>query len=218
MVRDIDVRNLIDSEGIKDMNPDQFLKFIQANYGMGLVKFGREAFANDENPEITAVLLGEIYAQAMNLEPESLLSEEGEEVEIDEDISLDDVIVMPAFDGFIDEKKINEVTQAAINEAAIDEDVMEVIRQKTGEEKTDSEIRQMMQKILTPESSRFISTWLTLNALLAQNQSRNMAEDTGDAEVDFGNPDAAEDYDTWAEWQDKNAMLKSSWFRILKRD
>jgi len=154
----------------------------------------------------------------MNLEPESLLSEEGEEVEIDEDISLDDVIVMPAFDGFIDEKKINEVTQAAINEAAIDEDVMEVIRQKTGEEKTDSEIRQMMQKILTPESSRFISTWLTLNALLAQNQSRNMAEDTGDAEVDFGNPDAAEDYDTWAEWQDKNAMLKSSWFSILKRD
>jgi len=218
MVRDIDVRNLIDAEGIKDMSPDQFLKFIQANYGMGLVKFGREAFANDENPEITAVLLGEIYAQAMNLEPESLLSEEGEEVEIDEDISLDDVIVMPAFDGFIDEKKINEVTQAAINEAAIDEDVMEVIRQKTGEEKTDSEIRQMMQKILTPESSRFISTWLTLNALLAQNQSRNMAEDTGDAEVDFGNPDAAEDYDTWAEWQDKNAMLKSSWFSILKRD
>lgn len=219
MVRDIDVRNLIDAEGIKDMSPDQFVKFIQANYGNGLVKLGREVFANDENPELTAILLGEIYAKSLDVDPEDILSEEGEEADLPDDVNLDDVIVLPAFDGFIDNDKIAEVISDALTETVFqNEDVKQLIREQQGEDKTDEEIEEMFERKLTPEVNNFIATWLTLNALLMHNQSRSMSEDTGDAEVDFGNPDAAEDYDTWAEWQDKNAMLKSSWFRILKRD
>ena len=219
MVRDIDVRNLIDSEGIKDMSPDQFVKFIQANYGNGLVKLGREVFANDESPELTAILLGEIYAKSLEVDPEDILSEEGEDAELPEDIDLDDVIVLPEFEGYIDKAKIQEVTTDALSSTVFEnEDVKQLIREKFGEDKTNDEIEEMFERKLTSEVSNFIATWLTLNALLMHNQSRSMSEDTGDAEVDFGNPDAAEDYDTWAEWQDKNAMLKSSWFRILKRD
>ena len=219
MVRDIDVRNLIDAEEIKDKSPDQFIKFIQANYGNGLVKLGRKVFANDESPELTAILLGEIYAKALELDPEDILSEEGEDAKLPDNFDLDDVIVLPEFEGFIDNDKVAEVTSAALSTTVFEnEDVKQLIREKFGEDKTDEEIEEIFERKLTNEVTNFIATWLTLNSLLLHNQSRNMSEDTGDAEVDFGNPDAAEDYDTWAEWQDKNAMLKSSWFRILKRD
>ena len=197
---------------IRDNIPDEMdalTAWVKENYGQGMLNMARNAERNYTlGSEAFALVMSEVLGNSLTLDPEDILSP-GEKPEIDPDMDPEDIIELPLFDGIVDEEKVERAIFTMLNDILDDGTFVESLRKVVGTEIQD--IDDALVESFTSEVMSFLGQFMTVNALIVHNESRNLSERTYDdpETVDVGEPEFSSDF---------QEMNKSEWFRLLKRD
>jgi len=202
-MRPFDIRDNIPDE------PNALSSWIKENYGQGMLKLAANSERNYSlGPDAFALLMSEVLGNSLTLDPEDILSS-GEKPEIDPDMDPEDIIELPLFEGVIDSKKVDEAIDNILNDILDDDTFVESLRKVIGTEIED--IDSAVVDSITDEVKQFLQNFMTVNALIIHNESRNLSERTYDDPETF-EPTEPEFSPEFQE------MYKSEWFRLLKRD
>ena len=197
---------------IRDNIPDEMdalSNWIKKNYGQGMLNLARQSERDYTlGSEAFALVMSEVLGKSLTLDPEDVLSP-GEKPEIDPDMDPEDIIELPLFEGMIDNEKVERSIFTMVNDILNDKSFVESLREAIGTEIED--IDDAVVESLTGEVMSFLGTFMTVNALIIHNESRNLSERTGDDPKTF-EPTEPE---FSPEFQEMN---KSEWFKLLKRD
>ena len=188
---------------------DALTAWVKENYGQGMLNLARQAERDYTlGSEAFALFMSEVLGKSLTLDPEDVLSP-GEMPEIDQDMNPEEIIELPLFEGMIDNEKVERAIFTMLNDILDDNTFVESLRKVVGTEI--QEFDDALVESLTGQVMNFLGTFMTVNALIIQNESRNLSERTyDDAEtVDVGEPEFSSDF---------QEMNKSEWFRLLKRD
>jgi len=202
-MRPFDIRDNIPDE------PNALSSWIKENYGQGMLKLAANSERNYSlGPDAFALLMSEVLGNSLTLDPEDILSS-GEKPEIGPDMDPEDIIELPLFEGVIDSKKVDEAIDNILNDILDDDTFVESLRKVIGTEIED--IDSAVVDSITDEVKQFLQNFMTVNALIIHNESRNLSERTYDDPETF-EPTEPEFSPEFQE------MYKSEWFRLLKRD
>lgn len=197
---------------IRDNIPDEMdalTAWVKENYGQGMLNLARQAEEEFRlGADAFALLMSEVLGKSLTLDPEDVLSP-GEKPEIDPDMDPEDIIELPLFEGMIDNEKVERAIFTMVNDILNDNSFVESLREAIGTEIED--IDDAVVESLTGEVISFLGTFMTVNALIIHNESRNLSERTYDDPETF-EPTEPEFSPEFQE------MYKSEWFRLLKRD
>ena len=188
---------------------DALTAWVKENYGQGMLNLARQAERDYTlGSEAFALFMSEVLGKSLTLDPEDVLSP-GEMPEIDQDMNPEEIIELPLFEGMIDNEKVERAIFTMLNDILDNTTFLESLRKVVGTEI--QEFDDALVESLTGQVMNFLGTFMTVNALIIQNESRNLSERTyDDAEtVDVGEPEFSSDF---------QEMNKSEWFRLLKRD
>lgn len=202
-MKPFDIRDNIPDE------PNALSSWIKENYGQGMLKLAANSEKNYSlGPDAFALLMSEVLGKSLTLDPEDVLSP-GEKPEIDPDMDPEDIIELPLFEGMIDNEKVERAIFTMVNDILNDNSFVESLREAIGTEIEN--IDDAVVESLTSEVMSFLGTFMTVNALIIHNESRNLSERTYDDPETF-EPTEPEFSPEFQE------MYKSEWFRLLKRD